>query len=387
MKKYAILAILSMLFVAYMVFQVFTSSQNTKVSKTLQSLKQETTCSTKPSRGLILTEAKLLDIKKLADYETYCQSFATDTLYLNVTLPTDTSSANQLAAKLASSLEEMSNYELKSVVSITPPASWNSSASAEFAAGKYTPVLTTFYKQLVSLGITAEKLGTVFFIPNPNLPNFSKAYLDPVVYSKMYNLNAQILKTELPAAKVGVLLSTSTYPTVGFSWDQGEYLSLMPYIKDILPVNLNALAFSGFPWLPAGGTLGSSVIDPHEYLRPRVVEEVLQATSGITDVYYLTGTFSAGYPVDPKRTVFLPPKERRQILTQTISTLASKTQENQQTHIILDTQDKTDAAQDSFDWGYFNSSFSQNPAHAQVLVEFLVNARKAGLPVILKLGN
>jgi len=383
MKVLLIVITLLSLFVGWVVIQSVVSSRLSPEAQEIFTALKRQACSSEPPRGEVLHQSTLPDIRRLADYETRCKSAVTDQLVYHVTLPSDSITANQLAARTASALVEYEKYQIRPLVFVQPFAGWTTSSSGKLASGGYDAAVTAYFKQLQALGVTKAQMGTWTPFPLPNLPNWGNASMQPADFTKSWNRYVGILRRYYPETPVSVLLSSATYNNPNFSWSEGEYVSLLPYLKDLTPNTLDSLGVQGFPWLPAANTTGASILEPAEFLTPPAVREAIKDFN-IKKVWFHTGTFAASYTTEPKQIVQMPASVRQAILAKVLKQAGQLKNQGQEVSINLVAFDASSLPENS-DWSYWGSDNTSNPAHAQTILDFLMQSRAAGIPVTFQL--
>ena len=210
MKKMILITLIIAGFVVYTVWQTSTYKNPAEVEKLLSTLKSEG-CSSEPPRENIMLSSKLADIRRLGELEGLCNSKITNVAYNVVTVPNSSESAKVQAAKLAENILEYKEYDIKPLVFLELSTTWKNTDFNSLASGAYDKYLTEFFNELTNAGIKEEQIYGWIIAPKPNLPLWSKTYIDPAFYPRYYNAISEIIKENYTNPKMGVYFSSTTY--------------------------------------------------------------------------------------------------------------------------------------------------------------------------------
>jgi hypothetical protein len=202
--------------------------------------------------------------------------------------------------------------------------------------------------------------------PEANLPYWKNN--QPQYFAPNVNLFVATLRQTFPAAQTSIMLNSATYQTTDFQWQNGDYVSLLQYVKGITPGSINYAGLEGFPWMPPAGGNGP-ILNAAEFLDPRLISEA--ATSlGTKNIWLNTGTFSKKYALDPSQSVGMSPGVRTQVLD-TIDTQAQVLQKQGfNVSVNLFAQNKSQAAEET-DWSYWQGHNPAGSLSAVVLANFV----------------
>jgi hypothetical protein len=383
MKSFILLTIIASLFVAYIVVQSLSQAGLSRQSKEIFSqLESETSCSKLPPRGNSLYESNLPDIRKLGEFDGKCKSQVQAQLSYQTIIPTDNNTATQFATKTASALSEYAQYGINPWVFVNLTSTWDQTNTTNLINGGYDSYLDIFFKQLKALGIEENKLGTWVIFPLPNLPFYANKYISPDEFTKIVNVYIVSITKYYPKAKISIKLSSSTYESTPFSWSEGEYVNLVPYVQNIAPGKLESIGFEAYPWLPAGNESGQPILNPKEYLNTRLVTEAANAY-GTKNIWFSTGTYAARYTNDPNQIVFMPATTRQEILSNTVDFVNSLKRQGYNVSLLVKATDST--VKENIDWSYWGSEYTKNIAHERTATDFLSLLQKENIPLVLEL--
>lgn len=330
-------------------------------------------CSPKPP--LNLDGAKDPHVRKLAVYQQACHSFITNTLMIFVGTPTSAQSAASSAQQTAAALKELAKYKIRPLV-IAEPTDYATSQNIDFgvfAHGDLTPWIDQYFSKIKSLGVTEQEIGIWNPLPEANLPywkNNQAQFFAPAI-----NSYVKSLRTYYPQAQTSIMLNAATYQTNDFTWQNGDYVSLLPYIKGITPGSITYAGLEGFPWVARQGGNGA-ILNAAEFLNPSVISETADYLK-TKQIWFNTGTFAEKYALDPSQIVYLSPQQRKAVLS-TVDEQAKLLQKKGYTIAInMFAQDKSKSAEET-NWSYWNHNAPFNSLSTPVLTEFVggLNSQK-----------
>ncbi len=325
-------------------------------------------CTTSPKRVGLETSIEP-HIKKLAEYENWCGSALTDTLMIFTDMPNSEENAKVRAANMALTLKEFRRFNLKPLVVIEPTSDWGFVDFKEFRNGFYDKWIKAYFEELKRLGITESEIGTWLPFPEANLPYWNHQNSTPDDFSANVNKFVSILRASFPTSKATILLNSATYETDDFDWRNGDYQSLLPYVKGITPGTLNSFGLQGLPWIPPADQLGGGVVDPNEFLNHKLADEAAKAL-GVKYIWFNTGTFSRKFTLEENKTATMPSSQRKDILFGTVTQANRLQQLGYNVSINLFAEDKS-KTQEATDWSYWSADRPGFGDDATVLNEFV----------------
>lgn len=295
-------------------------------------------------------------IEKLNEYQAVCNSFVSNELMIFMDMPKDTKIAKSKADELTKTLKEFNSYGIKPIVIVEPVTEWGLIDFEEFDSGFYDSWIEDFFKQLKANEVTKEMIGTWVPFPEANLPYWNRANATPQQFSSVVNKYLRILKKYYPDAKGSVLLNSATYESTDFNWENGEYVSLKPYVENLDKTLVNSFGIQGFPWRsPATQKEARTIYDANEFINPPLVTEAANIL-GTNEVWINTGSFSSKYTLDSNSIVFVDPSTRKSIMNSiTAQALKLKAQGfNIKINLFSEDKSSTEEATNWSYWGNYN---------------------------------
>lgn len=358
------------LFSAGMVYQFMTGK---KPLSMLSSIGHHSTIaavktSTCSQNGTInLRGANTPSLQTLSVYQTACHSLATDTMMIFTSMPSNQQQAEEYAKTDAQTLKEFAKYGVRPVVIAEPSDKSGTNLDyALFANGSYNDVIATYFATLKNQGITDEQLGVWNPFPEANLPYWNDN--KPEYFAPAVNNYLGILKQTFPSAHTSIMLNSATYSTNDFDWANGEYDSLVPFVKGITPGLIEYAGIQGFPWMSPQGGKGA-IVNAAEFLAPDLLKEMADAL-GTKKVWFNTGTFGAKYTLDPAQTVTMSP-ERRKAIMATINDQAVALQKSgYAVSVNIFAQDKSKASE-ATNWSYWSAGKPFESPSAPIITDFI----------------
>lgn len=320
-------------------------------------------------------------LSKLNEYQIVCGSLVTNQLMIFNDMPKDAVGAQKRASEIASTLKLFKKYSIEPIVIIEPNTDWGLIDFEEFKNGFYDKWIDMFFLDLKQSGITDADMGTWVPFPEANLPYWNRSNSTPEDFAVNVSKFLGILKKYFPGAKGSILLSSATYSSDDFSWSNGEYLSLVPYVKDIKPGLVDSFGLQGFPWEPTAKSNSKPVLDPAEYLSPNLAIEAATALN-VKSVWYNTGTFSAKYVDNPDNVIFVNPNIRKEILTKVLVQAKKIKDAGYTVSINLFSENKSYTAE-ATNWAYWDDYLDQANLNRNVFVDFVIQANADGIGISL----
>ena len=332
-------------------------------------------CSDKPAIPH-LHDAKNPQLQVLASYQDACHSAATDTVMVFVGMPVSPQNAADMADILATELKEFAKYGVRPLIIAEPTDSNGTNLDfAELAGGAFNPSFDAYFARLKSLGITDQQMGIWNPFPEANLPYWNNN--QPSYFAPAVNHYVRVLRTYFPGAQTSILLNSATYQTTDFDWANGEYLSLLPYIKGITPGSITYAGLQGFPWAPPQGGVGA-ILNAAEFLNPTLLSEMADYLK-IKHVWYNTATFSTKYTLDAERTVYITPEQRKDILGTVLAQAESLQKKGYSVSINLFSEDKSKTPE-ATNWSYWPKNKPFNSLSAPVFTDFVSELNQQKIP-------
>jgi hypothetical protein len=370
-----------MLFSAGVVYQYMTGNKPLNIIHDLTNHNKTTVvttsnCSTAPGiEGLATSQNPYLE--KLAVYQDACHSYVTSTMMIFVGMPVSQQTATQSADQVATTLKQFAQYHVRPLVIAEPTdySTGNNIDYGQFAAGDFNQWLNLYFSTLKQQGITDQEMGIWNPFPEANLPYWANN--QPQYFAPDVNDYVSIMRQYFPTAQTSIMLSSATYQTTDFNWQDGEYDSLLPYVKGITPGSIDYAGLEGFPWVPPAGGSGP-ILNAAEFLNPSIISETAQYL-GTKNIWFNTGTFSVKYALDPTQIASVSPQERKEILNTIDEQALILQKQGFSVSINMFAQDKSKDSEQT-DWSYWNNDQPFNSLDTPVLTNFInqLNQQKVG---------
>lgn len=367
------------LFSAGTVYQFMTGSKPFDVMQYVRSQKPVavTTDACSSGKPLNLSSVKTGQLKKLAVYQQACHSYITGTMMTFVGMPMSAQDATAEGMQVAATLKEYAKYKVTPLV-IAEQTDYTTSVNldmGQFSKGTFTPYLVTMFQTMRAEGVSPSMMGIWNPFPEANLPywnNNLSQYFAPDV-----NIYVNALRTYFPGAKTSIMLNAATYSPDDFNWQNGNYESLLPYVKGITPKSIDYAGLEGFPWVPPQGGDGP-ILNAAEFLNPSIISETADYLD-TKNIWLNTGTFSTKYTLDPSHIAYISPQQRQAVLTtidQQALTLQSR---GYSVSVNLFSQDKSQSSEET-NWSYWSNNAPFSSPSAPVFTSFVqkLNQQKIG---------
>lgn len=320
-----------------------------------------------------LADSSEAQLRKLDEYQQVCETFPATKVMLFTDMPNSDANAKDMAAKMATKLKEFDKYKILPLVIMEPVTDWGFVDFKEFRTGFYDAWLDAYFAALKQQGITDEQMGMWVPFPEANLPYWNHQNSKPDDFAANVTKIVSIQKRHFPKSQASVMLNSATYETDDFEWSRGDYLSLVPYLKDIPKGLIDSFGYQGLPWLPAANQVGGGVVDANQYLNNELAQEAADAL-GIKSIWFNTGTFGRKYTLDASRAITVKPELRKDILSGVL-VQAKKLQDNGYAVAVnLFSEDKS-ADQESTDWSYWPAKQPKSTADSTVFADFAAELR------------
>jgi hypothetical protein len=318
-------------------------------------------------------------LTKLQDYQELCGSRVTKQLMIFTGFSGTTNEAKTDAVKMAEQLKTFKDAGVTPIVVAEPYTTAGAVSYKGFIAGQLDASLDQYFKSLKDAGVTDDMMGMWVPFPETNTPNWDNKDTEPRDFSLCVNKYVGALKKHFPKAKASVLLNATTYDPNDIEYNNGDYISLLPYLQDITKGTIDSIGIQGFPWVSNATTERREIFRASEFLQPELAIEAARELR-IRDIWYNTGSFASKYTNNEKRRVNITANERKAILNDIL--LVAKSTENYQQNeyrvfVNLFSEDKSTATE-ATDWAYF-----QDAENKEILKEFVTKADRQELPIAL----
>lgn len=365
-----------MMFSAGVVYQFLTGNRPIEAIKLLTTDRKPATiitnsCSDREPLQK-LSEAASSSLKRLASYQQACHSLATDTLMVFLSMQKTTDGAKTQAIQDAKTLKAFSEAKVRPLIIAEPTTTAGENLDfALFANGTYNPVIEAYFQELKAAGITDEQLGILNPFPEANLPYWENNQAQ--FFAPSVNNYLTIARNYFPTVQTSILLNSATYELTDFNWENGDYNSLLPYVKGIKPELVNYAGIQGFPWISRAGGQGV-IFNGAEFLSPSLLTEMADALK-TKKIWLNTGTFGAKYTLDPEAKRIVTVQQRKEILA-TIKEQANMLQQKGYTVAInIFAEDKSNQKEET-NWSYWQNDKPFESTATPLITEFIRELNK-----------
>lgn len=309
-------------------------------------------------------------LKKLNEYQAVCNSFVTDTMMVFMDMPKDDILADTKAHDLAVVLKEFATYKVKPLIIVEPVTEWGLIDFEEFDTGFYDGWIDRFAAQLKAGGVTDDMIGTWVPFPEANLPYWNRANATPQQFASVVNRYLRIIKNHFPTVQGSVLLNSATYESSDFNWENGEYVSLVPYVTGLDNTLVQSFGIQGFPWrTDATSKTVKTIYDAQEFINPTLAIEAANAL-GTKDIWVNTGTFSSKFTLDATTVVFIDSATRRTIMDSILKQLETLKNQGFNVSVNLFAEDKSNT-DEATNWSYWGNYQNYDDPNIYVFKDFV----------------
>lgn len=306
-------------------------------------------------------------LKKLATYQQACRSFVTDTFMVFLSMAGTETDARQYATQDAKMFKTFAAMKVRPLVILEPTDHDGNNLNFEqFASGQFNPVIEAYFTQLKQEGVTDSELGIITPFPEANLPYWNNNQVQ--FFSPAVNNYLTIARKYFPQVATSILLNSATYEVDDFNWENGDYNSLIPYIKNIKPGLVTYAGVQGFPWISRPG--GSGIIfNASEFLNAPLLDEMAVHLQ-VKKVWFNTGTFSRKYTLNPEGTRMVSSQQRKEILMTIQQEAQELKDKGYEVAINIFAEDKSETSEET-DWSYWKGNDPLSSPDTTILTSFI----------------
>lgn len=299
-------------------------------------------------------------INKLVSYQEVCGGMPAKRAMIFTDMPNSSVNAKDKAKRMAQTLKNFSRVQLPPLVIMEPVTTWGDIDFNEYRTGYYDAWVDDYFKALKGEGITDQEMGIWTPFPEANLPYWNHQNSKPDDFAANVTRTIKIQKKYFPNSKASVMLNSATYENDDFDWRNGDYSSLLPYVKDIPKGLIDSFGFQGLPWLPPANQSGTGVVDAGEYLNPKLAKEAADQL-GVKSIWINTGTFGKKYTLDQNKTIEVAPEQRKDLLLGVLIQAKKLHEQGYEVSVNLFSQDKS-KTKEATDWSYWAEDPKLSPA-------------------------
>jgi hypothetical protein len=349
-------------------------------SKPKQTVANSFRCSNRPAIKN-LQSAKDPQLRKLAKYQQLCHSAVASRMMVFTEFPKDTTEAATMGKSMAGTLKEFSKFGVTPLIIVEPTADSTNIDWAQLESGAYNSAIATYFQTIRAQGVAPAQTGVWVPLPEPNLPYWARGSTTPEDFAAIVNNYLSIAQQSFPGLQGSAMLNSATYSADDFNWANGEYISLVPYVKNLNPSLVRSVGMQGFPWMPAANSGGAGIFDASEFLGYKLIKEAAD-TMKTKDIWFNTGTFSAKYTDDPTRETHVSPERRADVLGGIITQAQTLQKQGYHVSINLFSQDKSNASE-ATNWSYFTDSTVTTSPASPVFANFASRLNQDKIPLWL----
>lgn len=320
-------------------------------------------------------------LRKLYKYQKLCGSRVTNRLMIFTEMPKDTTEAATMGRVMAGTLKEFSKFGVTPLIIVEPTSDSKNIDWVQLKGGAYDSAFATYFQTIRAQGVTTAQTGVWVPLPEPNLPYWTRGTTVPEDFAAIVNNYLSVAQQSFPGLQGSVMLNSATYSADDFDWANGEYVSLVPYVKNLNTTLVRSIGIQGFPWMPAASTGGAGIFDPSEFLGNKLIKEAAD-TMKTKSIWFNTGTFSAKYTDNPTRETHVSPERRADVLNGILTQAQILKKQGYQVSINLFSQDKSNASE-ATNWSYFNDNTVTTSPASPVFANFAARLNQNNIPLWL----
>ncbi len=325
---------------------------NSRFDSTPISTDEIISCS--PSEGITdLSQAGDPNLNALSKYQKVCNSFVSNRLMIFTEIPSSLESSNRLADQVFEKLKSFSEYNIEPVVIAEPVDNSNLLNYDNLKNGDYDSSIDGFFSILKEKGLTDKEMGTWVPFPESNVPYWNHGESLPGDFAILVNNYLSSLKKYFPDSSGSVLLNSITYDPEDTLWENGDYISLIPYTNGLNPDLVDSLGIQGFPWVSRATDRRVEQFNATDFLSIRFAVEAAKLLR-TKDIWVNTGTFGLKYTNNETDLVSVGADQRKSILEDILVELLKVQDDGYRVWVNIFAQDKS-ITREATDWSYTKS--------------------------------
>ncbi len=326
----------------------------------------------KPLTNLRTDDAQL---RKLEEYQTVCNSFVSNRVMFFTSFPQDTKTALELSSQVANKLKAFKQSGVTPIAVVEPYIKSGAMSYQEYLRGTYDPAVGVFFNALAAEGVTEDMMGIWVPFPESNTPSWNNKDTEPSDFGLVVNKYLGALKKQFPKAEGSILLNATTYEPTDTEYENGDYISLVPYIQNIDKKLVSSIGIQGFPWVSRATAQRREIFRAAEFLQ---VDRAIEAAQELRtrDIWFNTGSFASKYTLNPKEQVDIVPADRKAILEgilEELKRVRTFQQNEYRVFVNIFAEDKS-KKQEATNWSYF-----MNEDNKEVFRDFVTQLRTANI--------
>jgi hypothetical protein len=291
-------------------------------------------------------------VTKLAEYQEICGSFVTNEVMIFTQMPSTPERAVVLANDLTTKLQALSISGITPIVISEPTDNDIQLSFSKFKTGAYTPALVKYFATLKANGITDQQMGMWVPFPEANVPYWNHDNALPEDFGTNVSIFLNTMKATFPQAKGSILLNSVTYAPEDKEWANGNYQSLIPYVRSIDKKVIDSIGVQGFPWMSPNNPEQPALrlFTASKFLGTDFAIELGEFMNK-KDIWFNTGTFKTRYADQPQKKVSVSVGERKAIFKEINAEIKRAQDDRFRVKVNIFAEDKSTVAE-ATDWSY-----------------------------------
>lgn len=189
--------------------------------------------------------------------------------------------------------------------------------------------------------------------PESNVPYWDHGETLPSDYAINVNKYLGYLKKYFPNSEGSILLNSITYDPEDENWENGDYVSLVPYTMGLNPDLVDSVGIQGFPWVSKASSKNRKLFDAQDFLSTSFIIESAKLLR-TKDIWINTGTFSRKYTDSSIDEVRIGLDQRKTLLDDILVEVFKAEEDGYRIWVNLFAEDKSETTE-ATDWSYLES--------------------------------
>ena len=318
-------------------------------------------------------------IQKYAEYVALCGEGTAKRLMFFAGMPGAVGDIPEMTQDMAVALKTFAAVGLAPLVIVEPIANNQKIDLQTIKEGTYNSLFDQYFAALKQKGITDAQMGMWVPFPENNLPEWGN--VDPDTFAANVTTYVGYQKKYFPASQASIMLDPMTYKPTASGFDDGSYISLSPWVKNIPKGLINSFGMQGFPWASAANDASHETNESADVFLPSGLAAEAAKLLGVSKIWLNTGTFSDRYTDSASAKIHRSAAQRLQTFTTTARQVALLQAKGFSVSVNLFNQDKSNA-DEAVNWSYWPAG-QPGAADSNVFISFTDVLRKNGIDLWL----